>query len=858
MTVSTTTARSGPYAGSGTTGPFTVGFRFLENSHIKVVKNVAGVEEELELDVDYTVTGAGASSGSVTLGTALATGQTLTIVRNVPTTQETDYVAGDSFPAESHERALDQLTMIAQQLKEEVDRSAKLPVSNTEDANALVADIVRLADSADELDAVAAIVADVTTVAGVDTEVTTVAGIAANVTTVAGIAANVTSVAGNASNINTVAGVSSNVTTVAGVSSAVTTVAGISAAVSTVAADGTDIGAVAAISVDVQAVADIASDVSAVENIAANVTTVAGISSNVTTVAGIAANVTTVAGVSAAVSTVATNIASVNSAATNMAAIIAAPTEAANAASSASSAAASAAAAASSLDSFDDRYLGPKSSDPTLDNDGNALVTGALYYNTTTQTMKVYDGANWITATAAGTTAMNVYKYVATAGQTTFSGAAAVGGTMSYTSGNIIVFVNGVSLDSTDYTATNGTSVVLGVAARVNDEVVVVAFKSFTVADTYTQAAADALLATKVSLTGNETVAGVKTFSSEISAPNTFGFKNKLINGNMTIDQRNAGASITPTTLSTKVYTVDRFYCVITQASKISIQQNAGSVTPPAGYKNYVGITSLSSYSVTSSDIFIFEQNVEGLNFYDMAWGTSSAAPVTLSFWVRSSLTGTFGGSLRNTNDSRNYAFSYTINAANTWEQKSITIAGDTTGTWLTDSGVGVKVGFSLGSGSTYSGAAGSWGSSVVVTTTGATSVVGTNGATLYFTGVQFEKGSTATSFDYRPYGTELALCQRYARPIISVSLIGQAYSTTAATVFSFGTPMRTTPAITPTTGFNVTGASGGYVAASLSVFSIGGDGCVTMAVATASGLVAGNATYINTVPSTTILSAEL
>lgn len=514
MTVSTTTARSGPYAGSGTTGPFTVGFRFLENSHIKVVKNVAGVEEELELDVDYTVTGAGASSGSVTLGTALATGQTLTIVRNVPTTQETDYVAGDSFPAESHERALDQLTMIAQQLKEEVDRSAKLPVSNTEDANALVADIVRLADSADELDAVAAIVADVTTVAGVDTEVTTVAGIAANVTTVAGIAANVTSVAGNATNINTVAGVSSNVTTVAGVAANVTTVAGISAAVSTVAADGTDIGAVAAISVDVQAVADIASDVSAVENIAANVTTVAGISSNVTTVAGIAANVTTVAGVSAAVSTVATNIASVNSAATNMAAIIAAPTEAANAASSASSAAASAAAAASSLDSFDDRYLGPKSSDPTLDNDGNALVTGALYYNTTTQTMKVYDGANWITATAAGTTAMNVYKYVATAGQTTFSGAAAVGGTMSYTSGNIIVFLNGAALDSTDYTATNGTSVVLASGAALNDEVVVVAFKSFTVADTYTQSAADALLATKVSLTGNQTVAGVKTFSS--------------------------------------------------------------------------------------------------------------------------------------------------------------------------------------------------------------------------------------------------------------------------------------------------------------------------------------------------------
>jgi hypothetical protein len=197
-----------------------------------------------------------------------------------------------------------------------------------------------------------------------------------------------------------------------------------------------------------------------------------------------------------------------------------ATTQASNASTSATSAANSAAAAATALDSFDDRYLGSKSSDPTVDNDGNALLTGALYYNTTSQTMKVYDGANWITATAAGTTAMNVYKYVATAGQTTFSGAAAVGGTMSYTSGNIIVFVNGVSLDSTDYTATNGTSVVLGVAAALNDEVVVVAFKSFTVADTYTQSAANALLAVKAPL-ASPTFTGLVTTAGQIKFPAT-------------------------------------------------------------------------------------------------------------------------------------------------------------------------------------------------------------------------------------------------------------------------------------------------------------------------------------------------
>lgn len=250
-------------------------------------------------------------------------------------------------------------------------------------------------------------------------------------------------------------------------------------------------------------------------------TSAAGSATTATTQAGIATTqagiATTKAGEAASsassASTSASNAATSASTATTQAGIATtqagiATTQAGNAASSATSAANSAAAAATALDSFDDRYLGTKSSDPTVDNDGNALLTGALYYNTTTQTMKVYDGANWITATAAGTTAMNVYKYVATAGQTTFSGAAAVGGTLSYTSGNIILFVNGSSLDSTDYTATNGTSVVLTVAAALNDEVVVVAFKSFTVADTYTQSAADAQFLPKASPSYTGTLTG--------------------------------------------------------------------------------------------------------------------------------------------------------------------------------------------------------------------------------------------------------------------------------------------------------------------------------------------------------------
>ena len=234
--------------------------------------------------------------------------------------------------------------------------------------------------------------------------------------------------------------------------------------------------------------------------------------------------------------------------------------------------------------------------------------------------------------------------------------------------------------------------------------------------------------------------------------------RNRIINGAMVIDQRNAGAS------STAIgYTVDRFAYYGSLVSKGTWQQNAGSVTPPAGFKNYLGFTSSSAYSVLSTDVFQIYQQVEGYNIADFGFGASGAAAITLSFWVRSSLTGTFGGSFSNSGSSRNYPFTYTISAANTWEQKTITIAGDSTGTWLSTNGAGMAVLFTLGVGSTYQGTANTWnGTSSALFPSASTSVVGTNGATFYITGVQLEKGSTATSFDYRPYGTEFMLCQRY------------------------------------------------------------------------------------------------
>ena len=248
-----------------------------------------------------------------------------------------------------------------------------------------------------------------------------------------------------------------------------------------------------------------------------------------------------------------------------------------------------------------------------------------------------------------------------------------------------------------------------------------------------------------------------------------FAFRNRIINGDMRIDQRNAGASTTPTNSS---YGLDRWTFAVTQASKFTAQQNAGSVTPPTGFSNYLGITSSSAYSITSGDIFYVKQLIEGFNTADLAFGTANAQTVTLSFWVRSSLTGTFGGALQNSAENRSYPFSYTISSANAWEQKTLTITGDTSGTWIgSTNGIGISVIFGLGVGSTYTGTANAWQGAQDFAPTGATSVVGTNGATFYITGVQLEKNSTATSFDYRPYGTELALCQRYYQVVGGANL---------------------------------------------------------------------------------------
>ena len=278
----------------------------------------------------------------------------------------------------------------------------------------------------------------------------------------------------------------------------------------------------------------------------------------------------------------------------------------------------------------------------------------------------------------------------------------------------------------------------------------------------------------------------------------TYGMKNRIINGAMVIDQRNAGASVTITAVTSQ-FSVDRWNLVSLAASKFSVQQNAAAVTPPAGFKNYVGITSLSAYAVAATDVFAIRQSIEGYNIADLGWGAAGAQTVTLSFWVRSSLTGTFGGNLQNSAQTQSYPFSYTISTANTWEQKSITIAGSTTATWEATNGMGMQVAFSVGSGTSYSGTSGAWVASNIWSVTGATSVVGTNGATFYITGVQLEKGSTATSFDFRDIGREFILCQRYYQSLTCANYAGFHYSTSGYTGIFLPVCMRVTPTVLTT-----------------------------------------------------------
>jgi hypothetical protein len=327
--------------------------------------------------------------------------------------------------------------------------------------------------------------------------------------------------------------------------------------------------------------------------------------------------------------------------------------------------------------------------------------------------------------------------------------------------------------------------------------------------------------------------------SGGVLAPSSSVFRNRILNGDMRIDQRNAGAAVT---VGAGVYTLDRWFSYDLSDAVFTAQQVSDA---PAGFVNSAKITiTTADASIGASQYNYFNQRIEGLNISDLAWGTASAASVTLSFWVRSSLTGTFGGALHNSAYNRSYPFTYAISSANTWEKKTVTIAGDTSGTWLTTNGIGIVVNFDLGSGTDNTGTAGAWVGAGNVGADSTVQLASTLNATWYITGVQLEKGSTATSFDVRPYGTELNLCQRYLY-VVSVdtnfNYFGQAFSTTAA---SATVPLPVQPRVAPT-GITTSGtivmttsngsSSGGTLAFKSSTL----DHC-TVGITGGSGLTAG------------------
>ena len=274
------------------------------------------------------------------------------------------------------------------------------------------------------------------------------------------------------------------------------------------------------------------------------------------------------------------------------------------------------------------------------------------------------------------------------------------------------------------------------------------------------------------------------------------GMRNRIINGAMVIDQRNAGAS---TIANDGQYKLDRWLYGVVGAGAFTVQQSS---TAPSGftYSALHTVTTVDS-TLAASDSYSVQQRIEGFNVADLGWGTASAKTATISFWVRSSVTGAFPVSVRNSAGNRSYVSTFSIIAANTWEQKFVTIAGDTSGTWLTDNNTGIRLTFDFGSGSTYQTTANTWAAGNFYSVVGAANLLATNGATFYITGVQLEAGSVATPFENRHYGQELALCQRYYTTSVAyfagptVAGYGNVYS------LMFPVTMRAAASLTSTGG---------------------------------------------------------
>ena len=330
----------------------------------------------------------------------------------------------------------------------------------------------------------------------------------------------------------------------------------------------------------------------------------------------------------------------------------------------------------------------------------------------------------------------------------------------------------------------------------------------------------------------------VKT--SNLDTTNSLFFRNRIINGDMRIDQRNAGASVA---LASSAYASDRFaWHDSNEGGKaVGTLQQVSDAPPNFSYSLRLTTTTAKT-STGAANRAQFRPYPEGYTVADFNWGTANARSVTLSFWVKASATGTYPVALINQTEDRSYVTTYTVNAISTWEYKTITVPGDTSGTWDKTSGIGIRLTFDMGSGSNYvAPTANTWATGWYFSLAGVNKPVSVLNSTWQITGVQLEIGTAATAFETRPYGTELALCQRYyensfsgAKPVDGTAqnfnggaLGATAYSTNAlrSIMFIYAVPKRATPSIT----LYAPGVPAGYTANTFAYYNNAGSGWTSM-----------------------------
>ena len=440
-------------------------------------------------------------------------------------------------------------------------------------------------------------------------------------------------------------------------------------------------------------------------------------------------------------------------------------------------------------------------------------VTGNVYASNALTTTNVFAASETLTGTS-GQTTLNVTGnvYVSNAITTTNLTCTGFTSNVSNTIFNFdtftIPFIYSTTLNVTStsnlqiatLTGTTGVTT-LNVAGNVYASNALTTTNVFAATETLTGTTGTTTLNVTGNVYASNALTTTNVFATSVIPTYPISFRNRIINGDFIIDQRNGGASSTPGTGATRV--IDRWNVEIFGSGRCLVGQNLGSVTSPSGFTSYYGMRVTTTTTPGSSDYFFIQQTIEGINTVDLQWGRATAQPATLSFWVYSSLTGTGGGFIRNAgetagNYNRSFPFTYTINATNIWEYKRVVIPGDTTGQWLSGQYDGVQIGFEMWNGSTYQGTAGAWaGANYTGPSSASINYAGTLNSNLYITGVQFEAGLNASQYERRHIGFELAQCQRYYEP--SVARMGGYHTTGGYLRSSVYFNVKKRPKVSPT-----------------------------------------------------------